>query len=93
MIETSTEKASLPVVKVSEVQLTLKGSSVLLVQKALLAEGLTITSLNSNFDSKTLTAYSIWQRKCGLRGSSSFGSPDLFSLRILGENNGFDVTD
>ncbi|NYI06076.1 N-acetylmuramoyl-L-alanine amidase [Allostreptomyces psammosilenae] len=65
---------------------------VLLVEKALAAEGLLPKKwVDGSFGTKTVTAYAAWQRKLGYRGSDADGIPGMTSLKKLGERHGWVV--
>ncbi|MEV6737865.1 endolysin [Streptomyces sp. NPDC051104] len=69
-------------------------AEVLLVEKALQAEGLLASQwVDGSFGTRTLGAYSSWQRKCGYSGSGADGVPGKVSLERLGLKHGFTVTD
>ena len=67
-------------------------SEVLLVEKALHAEGLLDSQwVDGSFGSKSLTAYTAWQKKLGYTGSDADGIPGKTSLTRLGDKHGFSV--
>ncbi|MBY8849690.1 peptidoglycan-binding protein [Saccharothrix longispora] len=62
------------------------GSSVLLVERALVAEGLLASSYaDGHFGTKTIDAYAAYQRSLGYTGIDASGFPGPTSLRLLGE--------
>jgi hypothetical protein len=72
-------------------------AEVLLVEKALRAEGLLPAEyVDGSFGSKTISAYARWQRSPaggGYTGADADGIPGKSSLRLLGARHGFTVTD
>ncbi|WP_405888902.1 GH25 family lysozyme [Streptomyces sp. NBC_01136] len=67
-------------------------AEVLLVEKALKAEGLLASQyVDGSFGSKTVDAYKAWQQHLGYSGSASDGIPGKTSLAKLGSKHGFDV--
>lgn len=67
-------------------------SEVLLVEKALRAEGLLAAEwVDGSFGSKTVTAYAALQRRYGYTGSDADGIPGQASLTKLGLAHGFSV--
>ena len=78
-----------PVVSVSKVQPGARNSQVLLVQKALAAEGLFKGALDGAFGPVTKLGYTRWQVRCGYRGKAADGAPGLTSLTALGKRHGF----
>ncbi|GAA0686100.1 hypothetical protein GCM10010193_44950 [Kitasatospora atroaurantiaca] len=65
---------------------------VLLVEKALAAEGLLAPQyVDGSFGTLTIAAYAAWQRSLGLNGADADGKPGLSSLTKLGEKYGFRV--
>jgi hypothetical protein len=72
-------------------------AEVLLVEKALKAEGLLASDyVDGSFGSKTVTAYARWQRSPaggGYTGKDADGTPGKSSLRLLAARHGFTVTD
>lgn len=65
---------------------------VLLVEKALHAEGLLASQwVDGSWGTKTLTAYTAWQRRLGYTGSDADGIPGKTSLQRLGDKHGFQV--
>jgi hypothetical protein len=80
------------VVKVADVQPGKKNNSILIVQKALKkAVGLDYSSGPGTFGPRTKKAYAEWQRKSGITGSAANGTPELKSLKMLGDRYGFKV--
>jgi hypothetical protein len=68
-------------------------AEVLLVEKALQAEGLLASAwVDGSYGTKTLGAYSTWQRRLGYTGSDADGIPGKTSLQRLGDRHGFTVT-
>lgn len=62
------------------------------VEDALEAEGLLARRyVDGHFGTKTVSAYSRWQRRCGYSGAAADGIPGRASLSMLGRRNGFDV--
>lgn len=60
-------------------------ADVLLVEKALRAEGLLSAAwVDGSFGTKTREAYAAWQRRCGYSGSAADGIPGATTLRKLG---------
>jgi peptidoglycan hydrolase-like protein with peptidoglycan-binding domain len=69
-------------------------SEVLLVEKALHAEGLLATQyVDGSFGTKTVTAYAALQRRYDYSGVAADGIPGKASLTRLGNAHGFTVTD
>lgn len=69
-------------------------SEVLIVEKALQAEGLLSgTFVDGSFGTATVTAYAAWQRRLGYTGSDADGIPGKTSLTKLGQRHGFTVKD
>lgn len=67
-------------------------TEVLAVERALQAEGLlSATWVDGSFGTKTKTAYSAWQRRCGYSGPDADGIPGRDSLTRLGARHGFTV--
>jgi hypothetical protein len=67
-------------------------ADVLLVEKALVAEGFREpVFLDGSFGTKTIAAYKSWQRECGLDGAAVDGFPRLLTLTKLGHKHGFRV--
>lgn len=71
-------------------------AEVLLVEKALKAEGLLSAQyVDGSFGSKTVTAYARWQRSPaggGFTGDDADGIPGATSLKLLAARHGFTVT-
>ncbi|PZH18751.1 endolysin [Streptomyces sp. NTH33] len=68
-------------------------NEVLLVEKALQAEGLLAKQwVDGSFGTKTLTAYAALQRRYGYTGKDADGIPGRASLERLGDKHGFTVT-
>ncbi len=68
-------------------------TEVLRVERALAAEGLLAQQwVDGSFGTKTVTAYSAWQRRCGYTGADADGIPGRNSLTALGGRHGFSVT-
>lgn len=68
-------------------------SEVLLVERALKAEGLLAASyVDGSFGTKTVAAYAAWQHRLGYSGSAADGIPGKTSLQKLGAKHGFTVT-
>jgi peptidoglycan hydrolase-like protein with peptidoglycan-binding domain len=69
-------------------------AEVLLVEKALHAEGLLATQyVDGSFGTKTVTAYAALQRRYDYSGVAADGIPGKASLTRLGNAHGFTVTD
>jgi len=69
-------------------------AEVLLVEKALHAEGLLATQyVDGSFGTKTISAYAALQRRYDYSGSAADGIPGKASLTRLGSKHGFTVTD
>jgi hypothetical protein len=67
---------------------------VLLVERALTAEGLLEERwADGSYGTKTVSAYSAWQRRLGYSGPDADGSPGRDSLTRLGARHGFTVVD
>jgi hypothetical protein len=67
-------------------------TEVLLVEKALAAEKLLATQyVDGSFGTKTVSAYTAWQKKLGYTGSDADGIPGQTSLKKLGDKHGFTV--
>ncbi|MFE2044291.1 N-acetylmuramoyl-L-alanine amidase, partial [Streptomyces sp. NPDC059477] len=67
-------------------------SGVKTVENALVAEGLLAKSLaDGHFGTATITAYGLWQQRCGYTGKDADGIPGSSSLTKLGARRGFDV--
>jgi hypothetical protein len=67
---------------------------VLLVEKALKAEGLLASGyVDGSFGSLTVSAYKAWQKRLGYTGSAADGIPGKTSLSKLAARHGFTVTD
>jgi hypothetical protein len=67
-------------------------AEVLLVEKALKAEGLLAAGyVDGSFGSLTVSAYKAWQGRLGYSGSSADGIPGKASLTKLGAKHGFQV--
>jgi hypothetical protein len=64
------------------------------VESALKAEGLLAATYagDGSYGSKTIVAYSAWQRRCGYAGAAADGIPGKSSLTRLGARHGFTVT-
>jgi peptidoglycan hydrolase-like protein with peptidoglycan-binding domain len=68
-------------------------AEVLLVEKALRAEGLLATQyVDGSFGTLTVAAYKAWQKRLGYTGSAADGIPGRTSLTKLGAKHGFTVT-
>ena len=68
-------------------------AEVLLVEKALHAEGLLASQyVDGAFGSLTVAAYKAWQKRLGYTGSGADGIPGQSSLSKLGARHGFTVT-
>jgi hypothetical protein len=68
-------------------------ADVLLVEKALQAEGLLAAQyVDGSFGTLTVNAYARWQKRLGYAGSAADGIPGTTSLKKLGAKHGFDVT-
>ncbi|MCX2971203.1 MULTISPECIES: peptidoglycan-binding protein [Streptomyces] len=62
------------------------------VEEALAAEGLLDRRyVDGHFGTKTVSAYSRWQRRCGYSGAAADGIPGRASLSTLGRRHGFQV--
>jgi hypothetical protein len=69
-------------------------AEVLIVEKALAAEKVLATQyVDGSFGTKTIAAYSAWQRRLGYSGSAADGIPGRTSLSKLGSKHGFTITD
>jgi peptidoglycan hydrolase-like protein with peptidoglycan-binding domain len=69
-------------------------AEVLLVEKALHAEGLLASQyVDGSFGTRTVTAYAALQRRYDYSGSAADGIPGKASLTRLGSKHGFTVTD
>jgi hypothetical protein len=72
-------------------------SEVLLVEKALKAEGLLSSQyVDGSWGTKTIAAYARWQRSAaggGFTGKAADGIPGKTSLKLLAARHGFTVTD
>jgi peptidoglycan hydrolase-like protein with peptidoglycan-binding domain len=69
-------------------------AEVLLVEKALHAEGLLATQyVDGSFGTRTVSAYAALQRRYGYAGVAADGIPGKASLTRLGNAHGFTVTD
>jgi GH25 family lysozyme M1 (1,4-beta-N-acetylmuramidase) len=67
-------------------------AEVLLVEKALKAEGLLAAQyVDGSFGSLTVNAYARWQKRLGYSGTAADGIPGMTSLKKLGAKHGFDV--
>jgi hypothetical protein len=67
---------------------------VLLVEKALKAEGLLASQyVDGSFGTKTISAYKAWQKHLGYTGAAADGIPGKSSLSKLGTKHGFTATD
>jgi peptidoglycan hydrolase-like protein with peptidoglycan-binding domain len=67
-------------------------AEVLLVEKALKAEGLLASGyVDGSFGSLTVSAYKAWQKRLGYTGSAADGIPGQTSLAKLGAKHGFQV--
>jgi peptidoglycan hydrolase-like protein with peptidoglycan-binding domain len=79
-----------PQIRLADVRPGKANRSVLLVQQALKkAVTLDYSSGPGHFGPRTKAAYERWQRKCGVGHPT--GTPDLLTLRKLGERYGFSV--
>lgn len=69
-------------------------AEVLLVEKALLAEGLLDAKYagDGSYGTLTVKAYRAWQRRCGFSGADADGIPGIQTLTKLGQAHGFSVT-
>ncbi|MFI9244136.1 endolysin [Streptomyces sp. NPDC053086] len=68
-------------------------NEVLLVEKALHAEGLLASQyVDGSYGTKTITAYAAWQKKLGYTGTDADGIPGTTSLTRLGDKHGWTVT-
>jgi len=69
-------------------------AEVLLVEKALQAEGLLASQyVDGSFGSKTVSAYKAWQQRLNYTGSAADGIPGQTSLSKLGAKHGFTVVE
>jgi peptidoglycan hydrolase-like protein with peptidoglycan-binding domain len=69
-------------------------AEVLLVEKALKAEGLLAAGyVDGSFGSLTVDAYKAWQKRLGYTGTAADGIPGKTSLSKLAARHGFTVTD
>ncbi|MGH1565778.1 CHAP domain-containing protein [Mumia sp. DW29H23] len=70
---------------------TIHPRQVRIVEAALLAEGLLSARFakDGSFGTKTIRAYSQWQKRLGFTGDDANGIPGLDSLRELGRRHGF----
>jgi peptidoglycan hydrolase-like protein with peptidoglycan-binding domain len=67
-------------------------TEVLLVEKALKAEGLLAAGyVDGSFGSLTVSAYKAWQKRLGYSGAAADGIPGQTSLSKLGAKHGFQV--
>ncbi|MEU0937564.1 peptidoglycan-binding protein [Embleya sp. NPDC005971] len=67
-------------------------AEVLVVEKALAAEGLLDASrVDGSWGTKTRTAYAGWQRRLGFTGRDADGTPAIRSLTRLGAEHNFEV--
>lgn len=67
-------------------------ADVLLVEKALCAEGLLDSKwVDGAWGSKTVAAYKAWQKRCGYTGKGADGIPGARSLTRLGAKHGWTV--
>ena len=67
---------------------------VLTVERALAAEGLLSAQwVDGSFGTKTISAYSAWQKRCGYTGRDADGIPGRNSLIALGRRHDFTVVD
>ncbi|MGW8374253.1 hypothetical protein [Streptomyces sp. ODS28] len=67
-------------------------NAVLLVERALAAEGLLDPSwVDGSFGTKTVQAYAAWQRALGYSGGEADGKPGYKSAAELGRQHGFRV--
>ena len=63
-----------------------------IVEAALAKEGLLEAKwVDGAYGTKTVTAYSAWQKKCGATGSGADGIPGRQTLTLLGAKYGFEV--
>ncbi|WP_369183337.1 peptidoglycan-binding protein [Streptomyces sp. Y1] len=70
------------------------GPEVQVVEQALADEGLLEQQwVDGSFGTRTVSAYSGWQQRCGYSGSDADGIPGHDSLQRLGAAHGFNVTD
>ncbi|MFE4020648.1 hypothetical protein ACFXPZ_25130 [Streptomyces sp. NPDC059101] len=68
-------------------------AEVLLVERALVAEGLLNSSYaDGSYGTKAVTAYAALQRRYGYSGRDADGIPGITSLTRLGKVHGFTVT-
>lgn len=68
-------------------------ADVLLVEKALNAEGLLLSKyVDGSFGTKSVNAYAALQRRYGYSGTDANGIPGMPSLTRLGQKHGFTVT-
>ncbi|MFJ2579957.1 peptidoglycan-binding protein [Kitasatospora aureofaciens] len=73
---------------------TTYGPEVQIVEQALADEGVLDQQwVDGSYGSKTMTAYSGWQQRCGYSGADADGIPGRDSLQRLGAAHGFTVTD
>lgn len=82
-----------PTVSVANVQPGKKNSQIALVQKALIAEKISVGASGADgaFGPATLKAYSVWQQRLGYAGAAADGKPGQTSLTKLGVKHGFAV--
>ncbi|WP_432019924.1 endolysin [Streptomyces sp. 1222.5] len=67
-------------------------TEILLVEKALKAEGLLAAQyVDGSYGSLTKNAYARWQKRLGYSGTAADGIPGMASLKKLGAKHGFDV--
>ena len=67
-------------------------NEVLIVERALAAEKLLASQyVDGSFGTKTVAAYTAWQKRCGYTGSAADGIPGKTSLSKLGAKHGFQV--
>ncbi|MDQ0990623.1 GH25 family lysozyme [Streptomyces sp. V3I7] len=73
---------------------TTHGSEVLVVERALKAEGMLAGQyVDGSWGTKTIAAYAAWQRHLGYSGSDADGVPGRTSLTRLAARHGFTVID
>lgn len=73
-------------------QSTTNYAAVILVERALVAEGLLAAAMaDGHYGTATIDAYARWQRALGYRGKAADGIPGKASLTRLGAKHGFKV--
>lgn len=83
------ERPAPPPVTVSQLVYGKRHQSVEYVQDALTAATGAGHWSRGMFDSRTRSAYALWQRQCGRTGEDANGLPELVTLTALGKHSGF----